>query len=155
MICYRSPTQVLPSCPSCSPADGQRQWISPCTSSQPYWQWASAQVLESTCPNTNNTNYQICILVLKLVLLPQLFSVFPLSVCIHTGTHWHRIRRPLRCIRWDSSICNSHRCSCSDAHMDEVSGRTHSGLRIRMILTFCIHSIEQIKIFFLEKWIHL
>lgn len=83
----------------------------------------------------------------------QLFSAFPLSVCIHIGTHWHRIRRPLRCIRWDSSICNSHRCSCSDAHMDEVSGRTHSGLRIRKIFTFCKQSIEQINIFFLEKWI--
>lgn len=55
LLCYCgcSPTQVLSSCPSCSPAEGQRQRISPWTSSQPYWQWAREHVLESTCMNTN------------------------------------------------------------------------------------------------------
>lgn len=42
-----SPTQVLSSCASCSPAEGQRQRISPWTSSQPYWQWAREHVRES------------------------------------------------------------------------------------------------------------
>lgn len=50
--CGCSPTHVLSSCASCNPADGQRQRISPWTSSQPYWQWAREHVLESSCNNT-------------------------------------------------------------------------------------------------------
>lgn len=49
-----SPTHVFPSGPSWRPAEGQRHRISPWTSSQPYWQWASVHVLESDHVITRN-----------------------------------------------------------------------------------------------------
>lgn len=54
-------------------------------------------------------------------------------------THWHKIHQASTCIHWDSSTCNCHRCSCSDAHKDEVSSRTHSDLELSVL--FLIFSL--------------
>lgn len=123
--CGSSPTHVLSSCPSWRPGDGQRQRVSPSTFSQPYWQWAREQVLEA---DTNNSRSQTC------TLHSALFYVCHLRMwkrLLHSRTHWHKMRQAWACIRWGSSTCNYHGCSCSDAHKDEASDRTRSHLEIR------------------------
>lgn len=114
-----SPTQVLSSSPSCSPGDGQRQRISPWTSSQPYWQWAREQVLESEHIGSNT----------KKIERKSIACASMASCSLEDDvTHWCRSRQASRRTRSDSSICNFHSCSCSGAHRDEVSGRTRSDL---------------------------
>lgn len=133
MIYYDScsPTHVLSSCASCRPADGQRQRISPWTSSHPYWQWAREQVLESACMDASKTTHtQI------MYSYANLAACFQLYRSKSEMTHWRRIHQSSVCSHWGSSTCSCHSCSCSDAHRAEVSGRTRSDLQTGTVRNF-------------------
>lgn len=129
------PTHVLSSCPSCRPADGQRQRISPSTSSQPYWQWAREHVLESAHINAARAHFQTRTEQLLLYFLP-----------CKLGTHWSKSRPASRCNHWDSSTCNYRKCSCSDARKAEVSDHTRLNLEKKRKIGSVIFTWKQTEI---------